>query len=76
MCVRVCVCVSRYAYRDQMTGIVVQQLTSNKTTRIRCHDVVKKLAVYKTRLAVSEHWWCAIGKLGHVLCGWVYCMCM
>jgi len=55
MCV--CVCVFRYAYRDQMTAVVVQQLVSHKTTRIRCHDLVKKIAIYKNKLAVSAPVW-------------------
>ena len=52
MCTR-CLFVFRYAYRDQMTAVVVQQLLSNRNTRIRCHDLVKKIAIYKNKLAVS-----------------------
>ena len=45
----------RYAYREQMTEVVVQHLMSEETARIKCRDLVKKIAVYKSRLAVSEH---------------------
>ena len=37
-----------------MTAVVVQQLSSNQSTRIRCHDLVKKIAIYKDKLAVSS----------------------
>ena len=51
-----------YAYRDLLTNVVVQQLGSavddnddedgTKIT-IRCHDLVRKISVYKDKLAVS-----------------------
>lgn len=33
--------------------MVVQHLMSEETARIKCRDLVKKIAVYKSRLAVS-----------------------
>lgn len=36
-----------------MTEVVVRHLMSEETARIKCHDLVKKIAVYKNRLAVS-----------------------
>ena len=36
-----------------MTEVVVQHLMSEEMARIKCHDLVKKIAVYKSRLAVS-----------------------
>ena len=44
----------RYAYRDFMTDVIIQHLTlENKKVRIKCKDHVKKIAVYKDRLAVQ-----------------------
>jgi len=43
----------QYAYRDLMTDVVVQQLVSEKKVKIRCKDYVKKIAIYKDRLAVQ-----------------------
>ena len=50
-----------YAYRDKLTNVIVQQLSSavddadnedgTKIT-IRCHDLIKKISVYKDKLAV------------------------
>lgn len=44
--------VCRYAYRDHMTDVVVQHLLSDEVTRIKCRDLVKRIAIYKNRLAV------------------------
>ena len=46
--------VFRYAYRDHMTDVVVQHLLSNEVTRIKCRDLVKRIAIYRNRLAVRE----------------------
>lgn len=43
----------RYAFREQMTEVVVQHLTSDETARIKCRDLVKKIAVYNNRLAIQ-----------------------
>ncbi|ESL10984.1 hypothetical protein TRSC58_01275 [Trypanosoma rangeli SC58] len=43
----------QYVYRDNMTDIVVHQLTLEKKIRIPCHDYVRKLAMYRDRLAVQ-----------------------
>ena len=43
----------RYAYREHMTDVVVQHLTSDQKVRIKCSEYVKKIAVYKDRLAVQ-----------------------
>ena len=42
----------RYAYRDQLTDIIIRHLGTDARVRIRCRDFVKKLALYKERLAV------------------------
>ena len=43
----------RYAYRDFMTDVIVQHLITEQKVRIKCRDYVKKIAVYKDRLAVQ-----------------------
>eukprot|EP01029_Cantina_marsupialis_P016814 TRINITY_DN3769_c0_g7_i4.p1 TRINITY_DN3769_c0_g7~~TRINITY_DN3769_c0_g7_i4.p1 ORF type:complete len:1210 (+),score=352.21 TRINITY_DN3769_c0_g7_i4:102-3731(+) len=43
----------RYAYRDFMTDVIVQHLTTDQKVRISCKDCVKKISVYKDRLAVQ-----------------------
>eukprot|EP00282_Hemiselmis_andersenii_P015967 CAMPEP_0114129596 /NCGR_PEP_ID=MMETSP0043_2-20121206/11561_1 /TAXON_ID=464988 /ORGANISM="Hemiselmis andersenii, Strain CCMP644" /LENGTH=1170 /DNA_ID=CAMNT_0001222885 /DNA_START=82 /DNA_END=3591 /DNA_ORIENTATION=- len=43
----------RYAWRDQMTDVIIQHLTTEQKVRIKCKDHVKKIAVYKHRLAVQ-----------------------
>ena len=35
-----------------MTDVVVQHLLSNEVTRIKCRDLVKRIAIYRNRLAV------------------------
>ena len=49
-CVSLIVC--RYAYRDHMTDVVVQHLLSDEVTRIKCRDLIKRIAIYKNKLAV------------------------
>uniref|UniRef100_A0A914CC48 Intraflagellar transport protein 122 homolog n=1 Tax=Acrobeloides nanus TaxID=290746 RepID=A0A914CC48_9BILA len=42
-----------YGYRDNMTEVVVQHLTRQTSVRIRCNDLVRKVAVYNQRLAIQ-----------------------
>ncbi|XP_028174719.1 GTPase-activating protein CdGAPr-like [Ostrinia furnacalis] len=41
----------RYAYRENMTDVIIQHLTTGSKVRIKCHDRVQKIAIYKHRLA-------------------------
>lgn len=43
----------RYAYRDTMTDVIIQHLMTEQKVRIKCKDYVKKIAVYRERLAVQ-----------------------
>lgn len=43
----------RYAYRDEMTDVIVQNLINDHKVRIQCKDYVKKIAVYRSRIAVQ-----------------------
>ncbi|KAJ9521796.1 hypothetical protein QJQ45_024656 [Haematococcus lacustris] len=43
----------RYAYRDQMTDVIIQHLITEQKVRIKCKDYVKKIAVYRDKLAVQ-----------------------
>uniref|UniRef100_A0A915PHM5 Intraflagellar transport protein 122 homolog n=1 Tax=Setaria digitata TaxID=48799 RepID=A0A915PHM5_9BILA len=43
----------RYAYRENMTEVVVQHLANQTSIRIYCNDLVRKVAVYYNRLAVQ-----------------------
>ncbi|KAH9363924.1 hypothetical protein HPB48_000326 [Haemaphysalis longicornis] len=43
----------RYAFRENMTDVIIQHLVTDEKVRIKCRDLVKKLAIYKHRLAVQ-----------------------
>lgn len=43
----------RYTYRDSLTEIIVHGLLIDRKVRIKCKDLVQKLAIYKNKLAVQ-----------------------
>ncbi|CAG0893454.1 unnamed protein product [Cyprideis torosa] len=43
----------RYSYRENMTDVIIQHLITGEKVRIRCRDLVKRIAIYKHRLAVQ-----------------------
>ena len=46
-------CTASYAYRDFMTDVVVQHMVTEQKVRIS-KDYVRKIAIYKDRLAVNS----------------------
>lgn len=43
----------RYAFRENMCDIIIQHLISGQKVRIKCRDLVHKIAIYRNRLAVQ-----------------------
>lgn len=42
-----------YAFRENMTDVVLQNLVTEDRLRIKCREYVKKIAIYKDRVAVQ-----------------------
>ncbi|CAM9409830.1 unnamed protein product [Pylaiella littoralis] len=42
----------RYAYRENMSDVIVQHLISEQKVRIKCRDYVEQIAIFRDRLAV------------------------
>ena len=57
-----------------MTDVVVQHLISNETVTIKCRDLVKKIAIYKNRLAVRTPFQLGVGRLVTALPSDKYCV--
>jgi intraflagellar transport protein 122 len=49
-----------YAYRDNLTDVVIQPLGSSHRVRIKCNECVKELAVYENIMAVHLKKWIAV----------------
>lgn len=43
----------RYAFRENLTEVVVHHLVTDRKVRIKCRDLVRSLAIYKNKLAVQ-----------------------
>ncbi|VDD89863.1 unnamed protein product [Enterobius vermicularis] len=43
----------RYAYRENMTEVVVQHFGKQTSVKLHCNDLVKKIAIYRNKLAVQ-----------------------
>lgn len=43
----------RYAYRENMCDVIIQHLVSGEKVRIKCRDLVHKVAIYRHKLAVQ-----------------------
>ncbi|XP_039966152.1 intraflagellar transport protein 122 homolog [Bactrocera neohumeralis] len=43
----------RYAFRENMCDVIIQHLISGQKVRIKCRDLVQKIAIYRNRLAVQ-----------------------
>ncbi|XP_034942292.1 intraflagellar transport protein 122 homolog [Chelonus insularis] len=43
----------KYAYRENMTDVIIQHLITNQKVRIKCKDLIHKIAVYRDKLAVQ-----------------------
>lgn len=43
----------RYAFRENMCDVIIQHLISTQKVRIKCRDLVLKIAIYRNRLAVQ-----------------------
>ncbi|CAB1442566.1 unnamed protein product [Pleuronectes platessa] len=42
-----------YAYRDGRTNVIVQHLITEKKVRIKCQELVKRVAIYSSLLAIE-----------------------
>ena len=49
----ICVCNEFLFFRENMTDVIIQHLLTDQKVRIKCRDLIKKIAIYKHRLAVS-----------------------
>lgn len=66
----------RYAFRRDMTDVVIQDLTSRSESRIKCRELVKKVAIYKNRLAVQLPTQLNVYELGVAETGETHCRLM
>lgn len=62
----------RYAFRENMTDVIIQHLITEQKVRIKCRDLIKKIAIYNDRLAVSKHHVFIIDKVNYGSCQTVH----
>ncbi len=43
----------RYVYRENLTDVVIQHLSTDQRARIKCRDHVRKLSIYRNRIAMQ-----------------------
>ena len=43
----------KYAYRENLTDIVIHHLTADRKVRIKCKDIIRRISLYKNKLAVQ-----------------------
>lgn len=43
-----------FSLRERMTDVIVQNLITNEKILLKCRDWIRKVAVYKNRLAVNN----------------------
>lgn len=43
----------RYAFRENMTDVIIKHLITEQKVRIKCRDLIKKISIYTDHLAVS-----------------------
>ena len=43
----------RYAYRENLTEVIVHHLVTDKKVRIKCKDLIQNLSLYRNKLAVQ-----------------------
>lgn len=43
----------KYAFRESLTEIIIHNLVTDKKVRIKCKDLVKRISLYKNKLAVQ-----------------------
>lgn len=43
----------RYAFRENLTEVIIHHLQTDKKVRIKCKDMIHNLSLYKNKLAVQ-----------------------
>ena len=43
----------KYAYQENLTEVIIQNLISDKKVRIKCKDLIHRISMYKNKLAVQ-----------------------
>lgn len=43
----------KYAYRENLTDVVIHHLTGDRKVRIKCKDLIQRISLYKNKLAVQ-----------------------